>query len=728
MPNTTRHLTIDGRPIEAENGMTILQAARRNGIYIPTLCDLPTLPPHGSCRLCIVEIEGWPKTPTACTTAVQEGMVVRTDTPRLRDMRSELLRLLLSEHPLSCLACTEKDHCDECMVTLRKAGVTTGCGSCPKDGQCEIQKLVEYIGLGEDLYPIRYRNVPVEHEDPFYDRDYNLCVLCGRCVRVCESLHFTGTLTYTNRGSRTLVGTAFGQSHLEAGCSFCGACVDVCPTGTLTEKVRKWDGVPEREIESTCVLCGLGCSLRLLAKKNKVIGSLPVEGHLCVKGRFGITELVSHPYRLASPQKTTDGRLMAVSWDEAIAAAVERLSSCPPGGFAMRVSADLCTEDLYVAQKFARVVMSTNQVTAVPQDAYGQGMNGIVRLLKKAAPLDVIEGADAILCLELDTRFAQSVLEADLLRARQRGAKLYTIHPDHHSLSLHADRWLQPAPGRTAEALASLARLMGSEAGGDAEEELLLLAGDLREAHNLVVLVGPEALYHPDSDTLLEAVEKLAQLTDASTIMPAAEGNLVGSLLAGAYPDLLPGGSAASDAGQRRQIGQLWGRSLPELAPLDEPSVLYLIGVQPSASGEASVIYQNIDQLLDGQHADMVLPTAAFSEVNGTVVNIEGRVLPLRRAVPPPGEALPSWQILCRIAQAMDVPGFDYASAEDIQAEMAELIAGYRPGAHLSMDTLTPAFQPPEPARDASKAAEYHHMYMGFPMTRRVEGLRALKR
>ncbi len=346
--------------------MTILQAARQYNIYIPTLCDFPGLPSHGSCRMCLVEIEGRPTTPTACTTPVEEGMRIHTHSPKVQALRSEILQMLLSEHPSSCLFCPEKDHCDECMVTLRKAGVTTGCGSCPKDEQCTLQEMVQKIGLSGVDYPIHYRMLPVEKNDPFFDRDYNLCVLCGRCIRICGELHFNNVLAYTNRGTQSLVGTAFHRTHLEAGCSFCGACVEVCPTGALSEKTRKWDGKPDRETVSTCPLCSIACQIRLLSKNNRVIGSLPEHAAgmdaLCVKGRFGITELVNHPTRLNAPQKRAGTDQLAISWEEAIRTAAEKLSACDPNRFALRVSPNCTNEDLYVAQKFARAVMRSGGI------------------------------------------------------------------------------------------------------------------------------------------------------------------------------------------------------------------------------------------------------------------------------------------------------------------------------------------------------------------------------
>jgi predicted molibdopterin-dependent oxidoreductase YjgC len=313
------HLTINDRDINIPPSVTILEAAQFHGIEIPTLCSHKDLTPWGACRICIVEVEGMRGFPTACTTPVTDGLVVRTQTPALLAQRNEILQLMMSQHPSTCLICGDIEKCRGGMETTRKAGVTVGCRTCPSDEQCEFQTLIQKMNISELTYFTHYRHLPVEKFDPFYDRDYNLCILCGRCVQVCNEVRLSHTLSFTERGHHIAIGPAFSRSHMDSGCEFCGACINVCPTGTLTEKVNKWVGNPDQKIYSTCAFCGIGCGLNLLVKDNQVIGSLPEfgdpvsAGQLCVKGRFCIPEMVTSYQRLKKPLiisgKTSQKRL-----------------------------------------------------------------------------------------------------------------------------------------------------------------------------------------------------------------------------------------------------------------------------------------------------------------------------------------------------------------------------------------------------------------------------------
>ncbi|MGB9672644.1 MAG: molybdopterin-dependent oxidoreductase [Anaerolineales bacterium] len=734
-------ITIDGRVVEVEKGMTILEAARRYGIYIPTLCDFAHLTPHGSCRLCIVEVEGLPKTPTSCTTPVEADMIIRTQTPRLRSLRSELLRLFLSEHPVSCLVCPEQDHCDECMITLRKSGVTTGCRSCPKDGKCELQELVVRIGLDSiPTYPVHYRNLTVEKGDPFFDRDYNLCILCGRCVRICEETHFSGTLTYLDRGNQTIIGTAFRRSHLEAGCSFCGACVEVCPTGALVEKYSKWDGRPDGEAFATCPLCSLNCAMRLETKKGEVINSypaaLPGEGTLCVKGRFGIPELVNHPYRLLVPQIKEQGAWRNLEWDEACQFIAEKLFNCPSEGFGCLISASSSNEDLYIAQKFTRVVMRTHQVSTPVVDTYGWGMPAVMRLLKQSVSLDALDTARAIFCVGLDTRYSQSVVETVLVKARRRSTALVTLHSHEHSLSLYADEWLRPQPGKEAQMIEDLLKALHHRSiprhPGDTEDLVKQLQNTARLLNQspLAILIGPAALSASANADLLEAVEALGKALNALIIPLPAEGNLTGSIMMGAYADILPGGIALTDEEHRVGVVSRWSTPIPYSASdrafwkkTGKLQVLLTIGENPPTqlSDTTYVIMQNIYPPHHGK-VDLMLPAAAFTETNASWINYAGVMHLSHAATTPPGKAIPSWEILCRIARLMGARGFDFGTPEEIQAEIARMVGGFWEKGTVDRFNMATAigYKSRKPNPDGES------VYMGYPLSHWVEGLKSL--
>jgi predicted molibdopterin-dependent oxidoreductase YjgC len=762
------NITIDNQALKAEAGLTILQVAQRNNIYIPTLCAHKDLAPFGGCRMCIVEVEKMRGLPTACTTPVEEGMVIRTETAQVHATRVEILRLILSEHTSSCLICDEQEECRRYSTTIRKAGVTTGCRFCPNDNQCELQDVVNRLGLKDIGYPIYYRNLRVEKEDPFYDRDYNLCILCGRCVRVCQDIRAAGALAFVHRGPHTVVGPAFKRTHFDAGCEFCGACVSVCPTGALYEKARKWDGKPEREEMSRCPLCGIGCQLRLLVKGERVIGSIPAEdplvnnGQLCVKGRFCITELVNNHQRLLKPHRRHESTMAQIGWADAVDMAAEKLSSCAPEDFGMLVSSSCSNEDLYVAQKFVRVVMGSHRIDTPARVFYGGGFPAYLDLLKMRLPLSALRNSSVILCVGLDARFGASVVGVELRKAATAGAKIITIHPRHHSLSVLSNKWIRPVPGselETLNALAELTRCHATESprpetaskAGSFGAELVEVAEILKRATTPVVLVGSEFLQYDQSAAILRAVACLAQNVGAGVVLFPSQGNLFGSILMGAYPELLPGGFSSTDRKRLDELGLKWGATIAEFSPSWDASVLaagekvkllYLIGEAPPNPRPACdfSIFQNIyppDPFLD---ADLVLPSTAFTEADGTMISGEGRVHRMRRAVSPPGEALPNWQILCMIAQRMGKSGFDYRSASEIWQEISSLVDGFgdfeSPSQEvhpLVSEAIFMAANAAATAKQASDALPFilsasaaEHVYCGFPLSTWVGGARKL--
>jgi len=332
-------ISIDGQPILARASETVLEAARREGIYIPTLCYSPHLKPFGACRLCIVEIEGIRGLPAACTTPVAAGMTVRTDSELLSRVRRQTLELMISDHPLDCLTCRQ-------------------------NGRCELQKVAAYLGaLGQEFEPLG-KSLPVDDSNPFFQRDMGKCILCGRCVRVCDEVVNVHAIDFINRGYNAKIGTLFDRPVATSRCVSCGECVSECPTGALTEKQHH--GLPSREVRTVCGYCGVGCGIYLQVKAGQVIGvrgdpeAAANEGHLCVKGRFGY-EFIHHRDRLQTPMVRQEGMLQPVSWEEALDVVAENLALAR-GKFGALSSAKCTNEENYLFQKFVRGVMGTNNV------------------------------------------------------------------------------------------------------------------------------------------------------------------------------------------------------------------------------------------------------------------------------------------------------------------------------------------------------------------------------
>ncbi|MGE5326067.1 MAG: sulfide/dihydroorotate dehydrogenase-like FAD/NAD-binding protein [Deltaproteobacteria bacterium] len=368
-------LTVDGRTVETDQGRTVLQAATEAGIYIPTICDHKDLSPFGACRMCIVEIDGVRGFPTSCTTPATPGMVVRTHSEELTTLRNRTLELMLSGHPNSCLVCKHREDCEKYRPRPTKAGRTTRCGFCSNRDECNVRTLALTGKVQELQIPTLYSSYNLERNDPFMDRDYNLCILCGRCWRICEKIHGVPAISIVQRGKYARIGTAFDKSHVDSGCTFCGACIDICPTGTLTDRYARWYGQPSAETPSTCTLCAEGCSLLALTQGSKLIANrmaaFESQSSICALGRFAYAQMVNSAQRLTQPMVREDGDLIPSDWDTAIKASAEGIKG-RAGRVAILVSESTTREDRHVYARLAEALGA--RISFVPSNSSGDSV------------------------------------------------------------------------------------------------------------------------------------------------------------------------------------------------------------------------------------------------------------------------------------------------------------------------------------------------------------------
>jgi NADH dehydrogenase/NADH:ubiquinone oxidoreductase subunit G len=614
-------LLIDGRAITAEGGLTLLEVARANGIFVPSLCDHPALEPYAACRLCLVEVKGRKGFVPACSTTAEDGMEVLTGTAEIQALRKGILELILAEHPHACLICAEKSSCDDLKSTIRKTGEVTGCVLCPANGRCELQRVVEAMGLGVVPFPSHRRPGEVRRDDPFIDRDNSLCILCGRCVRVCQEIRGASVLTFVSRGSETVIGTALDGRLFDSGCQFCGACVDVCPTGSLTDRSGRYDRQADAETTAVCTLCGQGCGLRVKVRAGRITGTSPDpegpvnRGQACVKGRFLVGYAVNHPRRLLSPLVRENGSLREAGWDEALALAAARLAEFAPGEVAVAASAQSSCEDLFVLHRFAAEVLRAPAVSGPWAHSAAAALRALGRASGRDMPLNFrlsdIGLARTIVVIGEDLPATQPIVNLQVHRAAAAGAGVIRI-----------------AAGRGFRGLPK-----GWVASGPA-----------------VFLFGPSLVGGKDGQARLTALERASSSVGGRLVALDREANVRGGLAIAEALSKGPGPTA---------VRALF---LAGPHPKLEPGKAEFVIVQASYAGE------NTDL------ADIVFPVATPFETEGTFVNVEGRVQVTLPAVAPPGEARPGWRILQALAGRMGIAGFGHDSAEAVRAALAAAV------------------------------------------------------
>jgi predicted molibdopterin-dependent oxidoreductase YjgC len=686
-------LSVDGRKVEVEEGASVLDAARRAGVYVPTLCYQPDLSPFGGCRMCVVEIEGVRGFPTSCTTPAEQGMVVRTDTEKVQAMRKGVLELLLTEHPSACLVCEDRLDCWDTHECTGRAEITTGCKFCPSHARCQLQEVVQHV-TGEEGPTIglscTYRAIPVDRRNPFIDWDHNLCILCGRCVRACEEQSFTCTLDFMHRGGETRVGTAFGRTLRESGCSFCGACVEACPTGTISERVRRWEGPAQDHIATTCSFCSVGCAFELGVRNGRVIEALPRRRgeadarDACVRGRFAVVEFVRSVRRLKSPLVRRHGELIEVPWETALEAAAEGIGRFDPERAALVYSGSCSNEDIYAAHKFARDVLKTPHVDSSLRLSYaplrspnrrpgagrgGAGDRGRPGLLASGArPQSPAGGKGGSDPAGAGGTSRHRPVRARLLRdpTRTRGGA---------AGARPAAEAADPRRGRRDAGRRRARRRdpRGREAGG-------LRGGGVRHR------------------------------ADASG---AANRDLLAAVAGALGAEVLPLLSRANDRGAM-EIAAHFDRSgltAPEIfaaARSGEMDLLYLIGEElwPADYQVKFTVVQ--DMFLPtgaGEIADVVLPAASFAEIDGTLTNLEGGVRRLRRAIRPIGASKPDWEILSRLAEKLGAEEFGCGKPSEIMSELAEAVPFYQGATYEALEHDGAFFGRSEARGDRAPAA-----------------------
>ena len=740
-------LTIDGVQVTVPAGTSLMRAAAENSINIPKLCATDSLEPFGSCRLCLVEIEGRRGYPASCTTPAEAGMIVRTQSPKLQEVRKGVMELYISDHPLDCL-------------------------TCPANGNCELQDMAGVTGLREVRYGYEGANhlkLKKDESNPYFTFDSSKCIVCNRCVRACEETQGTFALTISGRGFDARVSAGQNEPFMQSECVSCGACVEACPTATLTEKSVIWLGQAEHSITTTCAYCGVGCSLKAEMKGNEVVRMVPArdgkanEGHACVKGRFA-WGYATHKDRILKPMiraKITDP-WKEVSWDEALdhaASEFKRIQAKHGRDAIGGIVSSRCTnEEGYLVQKLVRAAFGNNNVDTCARVCHSPTGYGLKTTLGESAGTQTfksVEKADVILVIGANPTDGHPVFASRMKKRLRQGARLIVIDPRRIDLvkspHIRADYHLQLRPGTNVAMISALAHVIVTEGlmandfitercdlrafaqwrafvaqPENSPEAMEAITGvpaqQVRDAARLYALGGNGAIFyglgvteHAQGSTAVMGIANLAMVTGnvgraGVGVNPLrGQNNVQGSCDIGSFPHELPGYRHVSDTTVRTLFEQAWGVPLQAEPGLRIPNMfeaaldgsfmgLYCQGedivqsdpntqhVTAALEAMECIVVQDIFLNETAKYAHVLLPGSSFLEKDGTFTNAERRISRVRKVMPPRA-GYADWEVTVALSNRLGYP-MNYRHPSEIMDEIARLTPTFSGVSYRRLDEL----------------------------------------